>query len=106
MFKLLFRLLGLVLAAIAFAFAIVDATRSLAAGAFILTPIGRAAALLPAARTGWLYEQLEKRLPASLLDPLAAVLPQLPVWLVFGLAAAALFRLSRPSPPEFGYSSR
>jgi hypothetical protein len=106
MFKFLSRLAALVLSAVAFAAFIVDATKSFSAGAIITTPLGRAATEFAPVKTASLYEAFEKRLPPILFDPILATLSRVPVWLAIGLLALVLFRLSRESPPAFGFSSR
>lgn len=106
MFRLLSRFVALVLAAIAFAALVVDATRSFSAGTLIVTPLGLAAAKVAPAKALSVREMLEKYAPAYLFDVVSATVPRLPVWLALGVAAFLLFRLSRDAPPKFGYSSR
>jgi len=100
MFKALLRLLSMVLLAVAVIMAVVDATRSIAAGAPVMTPLRSAwMAVSPQSYAGfeaWAGENL----PALVWDPALLWLLSLPGFAIFAalwlLAALAGRRRARP----------
>lgn len=97
MFRFLFRLAGLFSLAGAVVGLVVDGTKSVAASALVLTPLGEAwhaasPASLAAAETG-----IAAHLGRFAWDPLAMAVLALPAWLVFGALGALLLFAARPA---------
>lgn len=84
MIKALLRLASMVLLAVAVIMAVLDATRSIAAGALVLTPLGATwAAFSPQSLTG--FEALvTQNLPPQAWDPALVWLLTLPGFAVVG----------------------
>lgn len=105
MLRFLLRALGFVILACAFAGLIVDGTRSVAANAVTVTPLGEAlAALLPTKFSA--LQAAAQRISPYLWDPILATLMLLPTWAVAGALGALVLLASRPKRPPIGYSSR
>ena len=105
MLRFLFRAVGLLVLAGAFAAIIVDGTRSIAAGALVFTPLGQAlTALVPTSVAS--LETAAQRVHPLLRDPGLRVLLQCPLWLLGGIIGGALLALTRPRRPKIGFSSR
>lgn len=105
MLRLLFKCLGLLLLAGAFAALVVDGTRSVAAGNAAILPLGRtASALFPNAFLA-VHKLLETHAPL-LWDPIAVTILLLPAWLVLGTLGLCLLALARRPAPKIGYSRR
>ena len=95
MIRFLFRLLATVSLAVAVIMAVLDATRTVAAGSLVTTPLG----------TSWLAvspETLESTQAAvqtwlhpALWDPAAISILKLPGFVVFGLIALLLYAVGR-----------
>jgi hypothetical protein len=102
--RLLVRLLALAMLAGAFAAAVIDGARSIAANQITLTQMG--------ATLYWAFPNKLAHLQATLdhihplLYPIALSILRLPTWLVLGLVGVGLFWLVRRRPPPIGYSSR
>jgi hypothetical protein len=101
MFRFLFRATGLLFLAAAFAALVVDATRSIAGGMLMVTPLSEAFAT----KLGALQISLERIHPA-LWNPVGLWALRLPIWFVLLIGALILLRLARPPAPTVGYSSR
>ena len=105
MLRFFFRTLGLLLLACAFAAAIVDSTRSIAADHIVLTTLGQA-------MEGYLPVQLASLQAAAtragpwFRDPGLALLLLLPLWAIGGVLGGALLAMTRPRRPTIGFSSR
>jgi hypothetical protein len=105
MLRLIIRFAGILLLAVAFAALIVDGTRSIAAGAVAIAPLGRVASTLfpdPFARV---HAAIESHAPL-LWDPVLVTILLLPAWLVIGLVGVIVIALTRKRPPKIGYSRR
>ena len=85
MIKALLRLLSMVLLAVAVIMAVLDATRSIAAAAVVVTPLGASwAAFSPESLAG--FEALvTQNLPGPAWDPLALLVLSLPGFAVFAV---------------------
>ena len=105
MLRLLLRFVGLLLLAGAFAALIVDATRSVAAGAPAIYPLGRTlSSLFPG---DFLKAQAAIEAHAPLVwDPVLVSILLLPAWAVLGLGGIVILALARPPAPKIGYSRR
>ncbi len=105
MLRFLLRFVGVVALAAAFAALIVDGTRSVAAGAPAIYPLGRTVStLFPA---DFLKAQAVIQAHAPMLwDPILVSVLLLPAWVVLGLMGLVLLALARPPTPKIGYSRR
>ena len=103
MIKALLRLLSMVLLAVAVIMAVLDATRSIAAGALVMTPLGASWAALSPQSLARLEELVTGSLPAALWNPVLLSVLSLPGFAVFGalslLAALAGRRRDRHATP-------
>ena len=101
--RFVLRFLGGIALAIAVLFAVVDATRSVAASALVLTPLVESwASALPdsmAAFEGW----VSARLGPSFWSGLARPLLSLPGWALFGVVGLLLAWLGRKPEPKLGW---
>lgn len=105
MFRLLFRILGFFLLAAAFADLVVDGTRSIAAGALMLTPLDKTIAWLSPDSVAALKPAIE-RLNPFLWDPVTVHFLLLPTWLVAGVLGTLIMLLTQKRRPKIGFSSR
>lgn len=106
MLRRLFRLVGFVAIALAFALLVKDATRSIAGGALALTPLGQDAATWFPAKFPLLQPLLERNLHPFLWDPVALALLHAPTWLALGLAGTLVFYAVRPRRRAVGTAGR
>ncbi len=105
MFRFLLRFVGLILLAGAFAAAVIDGARSLAAQQVMLTTMGRALAYaLPSKFL--LLEPFVKRLHPLLWDPVLVAILSAPAFVDMAALGFVLFYLVRPRAPRIGASSR
>jgi hypothetical protein len=105
MLRFLFRVLGLLLLACAFAALIVDGTRSIAADAITLTPLGQAATQFFPQKFA-LFQAAVQRVSPFLWDPVAVVVLLLPAWFVAGGLGGLIMLATRRRRPLIGHSSR
>ena len=105
MLRLLFRFVGLVLLACAFAALIVDGTRSVAAGTAAILPLGRTIETVAPAGFVKTHALIETHAPL-LWDPFLVTILLLPSWLVLGIAGLVCLALGRPRAAKIGYSRR
>ena len=101
MIKALLRLLSMILLAVAVIMAVLDATRSIAAGGWVMTPLGVSwMALSPESLTRF-QELVTSSLPMPVWDPAILALLGLPGFVIFAalsllLALAGRTRTRRP----------
>jgi hypothetical protein len=105
MFRFLFRIIGFFLLAGAFAAAVIDGTRSIAAGALSLTPFSKTIGWLAPDKIETLKPTLEHFNP-FLWDPLMLHLLALPTWAVVGVIGTLIMAVTQKPQPKIGYSSR
>lgn len=105
MLRFLFRTLGLILLACAFAAAIVDGTRSIAAGSLVFTTLGQAMELYMPTQLASLQDAAA-RVHHWLRDPGLVMILLLPLWLIAGALGGGLLALTQPRRPVIGFSSR
>ncbi len=105
MLRFIFRTIGLLILAGAFAAVIVDGTRSIAAGAPVFTPIGQALAAIAPTSVAALDTAAQLVHPL-LRDPGLRVLLALPLWMLGGVVGGFLLIFTRPRRPVIGFSSR
>jgi hypothetical protein len=101
MFRLLLRLVGLLSFAGAFALAVMDGTRALAANRLLFTPVSEVLQGRLSAVERSLYT-----IHPMLWDPLATTVLRLPLALLLCLIGILMMLATRPSEPLIGYSDR
>ena len=105
MLRLLFRLVGFLCLAVAFAALIVDGTRSIAAGAPAILPLGGTVSALAPELFVRMHTGIALHVP-WLWDPVLVTLLLLPAWLVVGTLGILLIAVSRRRRPKIGYARR
>jgi hypothetical protein len=105
-FRLLFRFVGLILLAGAFAAAVIDGARSLAAQQVALTTMGVALDYAFPSKFPLLQPFVEKRLHPLLWDPVLVAILSAPAFVDMAALGFCLFYFVRPRPPGIGASSR
>ncbi len=105
MLRLLLRLCGFLCLAVAFAAMIVDGTRSIAAGAPAIMPLGSTASALFPDLLVKLHAATEAHLP-PLWDPVLVTLLLMPAWLVLGVLGILLVAAARRPRDKIGYARR
>ena len=105
MLRLLFRFIGFVCLAVAFAAMIVDGTRSIAAGAPAIMPLGNTASALAPDLFIKAHDAIEAHFPL-LWDPALVTVLLMPAWLVVGVLGLLLVALTRPRREKIGYARR
>ncbi|GAC1336728.1 MAG: hypothetical protein NVSMB26_23620 [Beijerinckiaceae bacterium] len=105
MIRFLFRFLGILLLAAAFAALIIDGTKSIAANSVLYTMTGDTARALVPAKFVLLQPAME-RIHPLLWDPGMVTILKLPVWVVIGVIGALCLLVARKRRPPIGYSSR
>jgi hypothetical protein len=96
-----FRFVGLILLAGAFAAAVIDGARSLAAQQVALTTTGRALDYALPNKFPLLQPFVEKKLSPLLWDPVLLSILSAPAFVDMAALGLCLFYLSRPRPPKF-----
>lgn len=107
MFKALFRLLSMILLSVAVIMAVLDATRSIAAGALVATPLGASWRAVAPESLLRFEELVRTSLPGAFWDPVAVAALGVPGFAVF-LALALLFAVAgrrRPRRRGYGYAA-
>lgn len=105
MLRLLFRSIGFLCLAVAFAALIVDGTRSIAAGAPAILPLGETISALTPDILTKMHTGIATHLPV-LWDPVLVTLLLLPAWLVIGGLGILLIVLTRRPRQKIGYARR
>lgn len=103
--RLIGRLIGLALLAGAFAAAVIDGARSIAASRLIVTPLGETLYWAFPNKMPLLQPFIERQLHPFLWNPILYVL-HAPTWAVLGLLGLALLYALRKRAPPIGYSDR
>ncbi|MCB1418802.1 MAG: hypothetical protein KDJ74_07290 [Notoacmeibacter sp.] len=93
MFGFLFRLFSLALLAVACILAVLDASRSIAAGATILTPLGKSWFDLSPDTLNLVQATIQRNVAAFLWDPVILAILKLPGFVVFGLLALLFYMI-------------
>lgn len=106
MFRLIFRFLGLLLLAAAFAALVVDGTRSIAGGALSLAPFGQTMFWLMPSKFAGIEAAVRHALPPLLWNPLMVRVLKMPTWVVAGVLGILLMLFTQKRRPKIGYSSR
>jgi len=105
-FRFLLRFVGLMLLAAAFAAAVIDGARSLAAQQVMATPMGLALDLAFPSKFPLLQPFVEKRLHPFLWDPVLVAILSAPAFVDMAALGALIFYLVRPRAPTIGAASR
>jgi hypothetical protein len=105
MIRLVFRILGLILLAAAFAALIVDGTRSIAAGSFITTSLAETLLWAFPSKIEGLKPQIQHLNP-YLWDPIMVDLLALPSWSIAGFIGFLAIAIAQRKPAKIGYSNR
>lgn len=106
MIRFVFRLLGLVILAVAFVALIVDGTHSIADRALILMKFGDAWNEIHSTSLQQLQPFIERRLAAWVWDPVLLAVLSAPTWVVLGVLGIVLILLGRKKKPLIGYARR
>jgi hypothetical protein len=104
--RLLFRILGLVLLAGAFAAGVIDGARSIADSRLSLTPLGATAYWAFPNKFPLLQSFIERQIHPLLWDPILLDILKTPTWAALGILGAALLYAMRKRPPPIGHSNR
>lgn len=97
MFRALLRLLSMIMLAIAVIMAVLDATRSIAASALVMTPLEASWMAVSPWTLAWTEAMIGERLPVFFLYTVMAGFLALPGFAVFG-ALALLFAIAGRQP--------
>lgn len=104
MIRAVLRFLGLLSLAAGFIFLVYDGARSIVDSGLRLYKISQAWSDVHQASLTALQPLLERRLGAWAWDPVAVMVLQQPIWLVFGLLGIVLLLLGRRKKPLIGYA--
>lgn len=88
--RLVLRIIGTVLIAIAIILVIIDGTKSLAANAVVLTPLGETWGAIQPDSLQAVRQFFDSRLLGPLLEPLISVILGFPGWAVIGIPGVLL----------------
>jgi hypothetical protein len=100
------RLIGLALLAGAFAAAVIDGARSIAASRLIVTSLGSTLYAAFPNKMPLLQPFIERQIHPFLWNPILYHVLLAPNWAVLGLVAVILLYALRKRPPPIGYSER
>ncbi len=100
------RLIGLALLAGAFAAAVIDGARSIAASHILFTPLGETLYWAFPNKMPLLQPLIERQIHPLLWDPILLHLLLAPTWAALGVLGLALLYALRKRPPPIGYSER
>jgi hypothetical protein len=95
MIRFLFRLLATLSLAVAVIMAVLDATRSVAAGSLVTTPLGTSWLAVSPATLESTQAGVESWLHPALWDPAAIFILKMPGFVVFGVLALLLYAVGR-----------
>lgn len=97
MIRFLFRLLAITALAIAVVMAVLDATRTVAANDWVLTPLGASWLSASPSTLAATQAAIENYLHPTLWDPVAVAVLKLPGFVVFSVLALLLYVMGRRS---------
>jgi|ERR1700761_2783055 hypothetical protein len=104
--RLIGRLIGLVLLAGAFAAAVIDGAKSIAASHFILTSLGQTLYAAFPNKMPLLEPFIERQIHPLLWKPVLYNILLAPTWAALGVVGIALLYALRKRPRPIGYSDR
>jgi len=101
MFRFLFRLLALAALSVAVIFAVLDATRSIAASALVMTPLKTSWVAVSPHTLDAAHDLIQRNVHPLLWDPVMVRILELPGFVVFAVLAFLLAAIGRrPAPRE------
>ena len=106
MFRLIGRFIGLAMLAGAFAAAVIDGARSIAASQLLLTPLGTTLYWAFPNKMPLLQSFVERQIHPLLWNPILYRLLLAPTWAALGVIGAALLYALRQRPAPIGHSNR
>jgi hypothetical protein len=106
MFRLIFRLIGFLAAAAAFASLVVDGTQSIAEGAITLTMLSQTLTEFFPRQFPLLQGGVEHTIHPFLWDPVLVHVLALPTWLVVGVCGLLLLAMTRKPAEKIGQLNR
>ena len=106
MFRFIFRFVGLWMLAGAFVALVIDGTRSITAGRFVIMPTIEAWLAIHPTSLEWLKMWIERDLTPRLWDPGLLYVLYAPLWVVLGVLGLIFVLLGRRPARPIGYSSR
>ena len=95
MIRFLFRFLATVSLAVAVVIAVLDATRTVAAGNWVLTPLGTSWLAVSPDTLEKTQSTIETYLHPALWDPVALAVLKLPGFIIFAVLALLLYAIGR-----------
>lgn len=95
MFRFLLRVLATFALAVAVIMAVLDASRSVAASAIVLTPLGSSWYAVSPATLNLAQAAIQRNVHPALWDPVAVFVLTLPGFAVFGVLALVLYAAGR-----------
>jgi len=105
-FRLIGRLIGLALLAGAFAAAVIDGARTIAASQFTVTPMGRTLYDAFPNKFPLLQPFIERQIHPLLWNPILVNILQAPTWAVLGVLGGFILYMLRRRPRPIGHSNR
>jgi hypothetical protein len=90
----------------AFAAAVIDGARSIAADQLSLTPMGATLYWALPNKFPVIQTFIEHKISPRLWDPIILDVLMLPTWLILGIVGAGLVYATRKRPPPIGHSNR
>jgi hypothetical protein len=103
MIRFLFRFLGLLSLAAAFIALVIDGTKSIAANAVTMTPLGQYWNDIHSTSLQLLQPAIERHIALWLWNPVVLNIITAPTWLVLGILGAVLVLIGRKKRPPIGY---
>jgi hypothetical protein len=104
MIRFLFRLIGLMLIALAFILFVYDGTRSIAGNKIFITQVGDVWSNVHQNSLLLLQPAIERHVAVWLWDPVALTVLTAPSWLALAIIGALLILLGRKKKPLIGYA--
>jgi hypothetical protein len=104
MFRFLFRFVGFLVLAGAFAALIYDGTKTIAGSEIYITKLGTTWNALHSNSLQLLQPAIERHVGEWLWDPVALNILTAPTWLVLGVLGAFLILIGRKKKPLIGYA--
>jgi len=104
MIRFLLRFIGLFFLAAGFIFLVYDGTRSIAASAVVVTPLGQTWNDIHSRSLDAVQAAIQGRLADWVWDPVFRSVLHAPTWFVFGILGAILILLGRKKKPLIGYA--
>jgi hypothetical protein len=104
MIRFVFRFVGFLILAAAFAALLYDGTKTIAGSDIYVTPFQVTWTNFHPASLQWLQPAIERHFPTWVWDPVMMNILAAPTWLVLGVLGALLILIGRKKRPLIGYS--